>query len=89
MSFKWKGGMSYSQRKDYERAVNKVAKKNTTTKLIQYFLDLCMETLHDEFEFDDKGLNQFKERLEKKLKCINDEVVNWEDISGNIKMVEK
>lgn len=89
MSFKWKGNVSYSQRKMYQRSVEKIAREDVTVTLVQDFLDLCLETLHDEFGFGDKRLNQFKERVEKKLHCINDDTVSWDDITGNIKMVEK
>ena len=89
MSFKWKGNVSYSQRKMYQRAVEKIAREDVTITLVQDFLDLCLETLHDEFGFGDKRLNQFKERVEKTLHCINDDTVSWDDITGNIKMVEK
>ena len=73
----------------YQRSVEKIARENVTVTLVEDFLDLCLETLHDEFGFGDKRLNQFKERLEKKLHCINDDIVSWDDITGNIKMVEK
>ena len=89
MSFKRNGNVSYSQRKMYQRSVEKIAREDVTVTLVQNFLDLCMETLHDEFGFGDKRLNQFKERVEKKLHCINDDTISWDDITGNIKMVEK
>lgn len=89
MNFKWKKGASYYQAKVYQRKIEKLAEKDGTTRLIIYFLDLCLETLHDEFGFDDKMLNDFKSRFVKKLECINSDVISWDDIKGNIKMGEK
>lgn len=89
MSFKWKKGVSYSQAKIYQRKIEKLAQKAGTTRLIMYFLDLCLEILHDEFGFGDKRLNQFRDRLVKKIDCINEDYVQWLDIKGNFKMIEK
>ncbi|MFR7760490.1 MAG: hypothetical protein ACLU1X_05890, partial [Peptoniphilus grossensis] len=60
-----------------------------TRTLILNFLALSLETLHDEFGFGDKRLNQFKDRLENKLDCINNDYVKWEDIGDNITIKEK
>lgn len=57
--------------------------------IVEGFLFLCMETLHDEFGFDDKRLNQFRDRLVKKIDCINADYVQRLDIKGNFKMIEK
>lgn len=89
MSFKWKKGVSYSQAKIYQRKIEKLAEKDGITRLIIYFLDLCLETLHGEFGFDDKRLNQFRDRLVKKIDCINADYVQRLDIKDNFKMIEK
>ena len=89
MSFKWKKGVSYSQAKIYQRKIEKLAQKAGTTRLIMYFLFFFLEILHDEFGFGDKRLNQFRDRLVKKIDCINEDYVQWLDIKGNFKMIEK
>lgn len=76
-------------RKQYKKQIEEVAKSNITMELVEDFLKLSMEVLHDEFGFGDKRMNQFKDRLENKLECINQGLVSWKDIKGNFVMVEK
>ena len=92
MNFKYKNGSPYVKKKlnqTYNKAVKDTAKSTATRTLILNFLALSLETLHDEFGFGDKRLNQFKDRLESKLDCINNDFVKWEDIRGNITIKEK
>lgn len=91
MNFKYKNGSPYVKKKlnqTYNKVVKDTAKSTTTRTLILNFLALSLETLHDEFGFGDKRLNQFKDRLESKLDCINNDYVKWEDIRGNITIKE-
>lgn len=91
MNFKYKNGSPYVKKKlnnTYNKVVKDTAKSTATRTLILNFLALSLETLHDEFGFGDKRLNQFKDRLERKLDCINNDYVKWEDIRGNISIKE-
>lgn len=91
MNFKYKNGSPYVKKKlnqTYKKAVKDTVKSTATRTLILNFLALSLETLHDEFGFGDKRLNQFKDRLERKLDCINNDYVKWEDIRGNISIKE-
>lgn len=89
MSFRWKAGVPYSQKKRIERKQAEAYKDMATADIVEGFLFLCMETLHDEFGFGDKRLNQFRDRLVKKIDCINADYVQRLDIKGNFKMIEK
>lgn len=89
MNFKWKAGVSYSQKKRIERKQAEAYKDKATADIVEGFLYLCMETLHDEFGFGDKRINQFKDRLEEKLVCINEDYVDWLDIKNNFSIIEK
>ena len=92
MKFKYKHGSPlYKKRtnKIYKKAVEDTARDKTTQTLILNFLAICAEALNDEFGFGPKRLNRWKNRVEYKLSCIEDDYVNWEDIRGNIELKEK
>ena len=87
MSFKFKGlspAQKMRSRRIYDKEVEKVAASNTSTSLIESFLALVCETLHDEFGWGDVRLNRFRERLMNKLDCINTDLVDFEDIRANM-----
>ena len=87
MSFKFKGlspAQKMRSRRIYDKEVEKVAASNTSTSLIESFLALVCETLHDEFGWGDIRLNRFRERLMNKLDCINTDLVDFEDIRENM-----
>ena len=87
MSFKFKGlspAQKMRSRRIYDKEVEKVAASNTSTSLIESFLALVCETLHDEFGWGDVRLNRFKDRLQNKLDCINTDLVDFEDIRANM-----
>lgn len=87
MSFKFKGlspAEKMRSRRLYDSEVKRTAESALSLSLIESFLALACETLSDEFGFGDKRLNQFKDRLESKLDCINSELVSFEDIKENL-----
>ena len=87
MSFKFKGlspAQKMRSRRIYDKEVEKVAASNTSTSLIESFLALVCETLHDEFGWGDVRLNRFRDRLMNKLDCINTDLVDFEDIRANM-----
>lgn len=87
MSFKFKGlspATKMRSRRLYDSEVKRTAESALSLSLIESFLALACETLSDEFGFGDKRLNQFKDRLESKLDCINSELVSFEDIKENL-----
>ena len=87
MSFKFKGlspAQKMRSRRIYDKEVEKVAASNTSTSLIESFLALVCETLHDEFGWGDVRINRFRERLMNKLDCINTDLVDFEDIRANL-----
>ena len=87
MSFKFKGlspAQKMRSRRIYDKEVEKVAASNTSTSLIESFLALVCETLHDEFGWGDIRLNRFRDRLMNKLDCINTDLVDFEDIRANM-----
>ena len=87
MSFKFKGlspAQKMRSRRIYDKEVEKVAASNTSTSLIESFLALVCETLHDEFGWGDVRLNRFRKRLMNKLDCINTDLVDFEDIRANM-----
>ena len=87
MSFKFKGlspAQKMRTRRIYDKEVEKVAASNTSTSLIESFLALVCETLHDEFGWGDVRINRFRERLMNKLDCINTDLVDFEDIRANM-----
>ena len=91
MNFRYKNGSPYVKKKlnqTYNKAVKDTAKSTATRTLILNFLALSIETLHDEFGFGDIRINRYKDRLQSKLDCINNDYVKWEDIRGNISIKE-
>lgn len=87
MTFKFKGlspAEKMRSRRLYDSEVKRTAESALSLSLIESFLALACETLSDEFGFGDKRLNQFKDRLENKLDCINSELVSFEDIRENM-----
>lgn len=88
MRINYKYGSPY-EKKMIDKAIKEYATSRSAVRLVESYLKLSLEVLHTEFGFGDKRLNQYKKAVEENLDCILEGYVDWDDIIGNIKMVEK
>lgn len=91
--FRYKSGTSIGKKMKAERVYKeemaKIAESDTMVYLIKVFLSIACETLSDEFGFGKVRLERFRDRLEKKLDCINTDYVSVADIVGNFNVESK
>lgn len=88
MRINYKYGTPY-EKKRIDKTIKEFATSRSAVRLVESYIDLSLEVLHTEFGFGDKRLNQYKKALDENLDCILGGYVTWDDILGNIKMVEK
>lgn len=55
------------------------------THTYQTMLIMSAMTLRDEFEFGQKRLQRFTNRFNKKIECMLDEYITWEDLITTLK----
>lgn len=79
-------------KKQIDKSLDKKAREiyvKNTHNLYKHFIDVSIHVLHDEFGFGDIRNTRYKDAMVKQLEYIADEVVDWSDFKGNIKMMEK